>query len=225
MPIITISRCSYTHGKDVAEAIADTLGYTCICREELIDNSQEFAMPDLKLVRELPIILDQTVFNKHRYISYIRSVLLKHLEKGKVVYHSFCGHILLKDIDHVLKVQITTDLEDRVRIAMDREGFSRNDALLFIKTLDDARKNWCQKLYKIDHSAVCQYDISLNISKLPIDKAVDVICKTAALDLFKPTAQSRKAMVELLCTADEKSKTLTDFETDRICSLASVMQV
>lgn len=225
MPIITISRSSYTYGKKVAEAVAETLGYTCVSREELLNVSQEFNMPGLKLVRELPIILDQTVFNKHRYISYIRSALLKHLAKGKVVYHGFCGHILLKDIDHVLKVQISADLEDRVKLVMDRDGFSRNDALLFIKTMDDARKKWCQKLYKIDLSKVCQYDISLNISKFPMDRAVDIICKTAMLDRFKTTDESRRAMVELLCTADGKSKTLTDSETNRICSIASLMKV
>jgi len=225
MPIITISRSSYTYGKKVAEAVAETLGYTCISREELLNASQEFNMPGMKLVRELPIILDQTVFNKHRYISYIRSALLKHLAKGKVVYHGFCGHILLKDIDHVLKVQITAELEDRVKIVMDRDGFSRNEALLFIKNMDYARKKWCQKLYKIDLSKACQYDISLNISKFPIDKAVDIICKTAVLDRFKTTDESRKAMVELLCTADGKSKTLSDSETHRICSIASLMKV
>ncbi|MGA9177105.1 MAG: cytidylate kinase-like family protein [Desulfobacterales bacterium] len=225
MPIITISRCSYTHGKNIAEAVAKALDYTCISREELLNASQEFNMPGMKFVRELPIILDQTVFNKHRYISYIRSALLKHLAKGKVVYHGFCGHILLKDIDHVLKVQITAELEDRVKIVMDRDGFSRNDALLFIKTMDDARKKWCQKLYKIDLSKICQYDISLNISKFPLDQAVDVICKTAMLDRFKTTPESRRAMIELLCTADARTETLTDSEADRICSIASLMKV
>jgi cytidylate kinase len=225
MPIITISRSSYTCGKKVAEAVAETLGYTCISREELMDASQEFDMPGLKLVRELPIILDQIVFNKHRYISYIRSALLKHLAKGQVVYHGFCGHILLRDIDHVLKVQISADLEDRVKIVMDRDGLSRNDALLFINTMDDARKKWCQKLYKIDLSKVCQYDISLNISKIPIDKAVDVICKTAILEKFRTSPESRKAMVDLLCTADARTQNLTDSETNRICSLASLMKV
>ena len=225
MPIITISRCSYTHGKEVAKAVAKTLGYTNISREELLDASQEFNMPGMKLVRELPIILDQTVFNKHRYISYIRSALLKHLAKGKVVYHGFYGHILLKDIDHVLKVQITADLKDRVKLVMDRDGFSRNEALLFIKTMNDARKKWCQKLYKIDLSKTCQYDISLNISKFPIEKAVDTICKIAMLERFKTTSETRRAMDELLINADAQAKKITGFETDRICSIASLMKV
>lgn len=225
MPIITISRCSYTHGKDVAEAVAKTLGYACISREALLDASQEFNMPGIKLVRELPITLDQTIFNKYRYISYIRSALLRHLAKDNVVYHGFCGHAFFKDIDHVLKVQITADLEDRVKLVMNRDGFSRNEALLFIKTIDDARKKWCQKFYKIDLSKIGQYDISLNISKFPRDKAVDIICKIAMLERFKTTAKSRRAMDELLIAADAGAKTLTDSETNHICSIASLMRI
>jgi len=225
MPIITISRCSYTHGKDVAEAVAKTLGYACISREALLDASQEFNMPGIKLVRELPIILDQTIFNKYRYISYIRSALLRHLAKDNVVYHGFCGHAFFKDIDHVLKVQITADLEDRVKLVMNRDGFSRNEALFFIKTIDGARKKWCQKLYKIDLSKIGQYDISLNISKFPRDKAVDIICKIAMLERFKTTAKSRRAMDELLIAADAGAKTLTDSETNHICSMASLMRI
>lgn len=225
MSIITISRCSYTHGKDIAEAVAKTLGYACISREELLDASQEFNLPGIELVRELPIILDQIIFHKYRYISYIRSALLRHLTNGNVVYHSFCGHLLLKDIDHVLKVQITADLEDRVKLVMDRDDLSRDEALLFIKTMDDARKKWCQKLYKIDTSKICQYDISLNISKIPQENAVDTICKIAMLERFKTTSKTRRAMNELLIASDTGAKTLTDFETDRICSIASLMTV
>jgi len=225
MSIITISRCSYTHGKDIAEAVAKTLGYACISREELLDASQEFNLPGIELVRELPIILDQIIFHKYRYISYIRSALLRHLTNGNVVYHSFCGHLLLKDIDHVLKVQITADLEDRVKLVMDRDDLSRDEALLFIKTMDDARKKWCQKLYKIDTSKICQYDISLNISKIPKENAVDTICKIAMLERFKTTSKTRRAMNELFIASDTGAKTLTDFETDRICSIASLMTV
>jgi len=225
MPIITISRCSYTHGKDVAEAVAKTLGYTCISREALLDASQEFNMHGIKLAQELPIILDQTVFNKYKYFSYIRSALLRHLAKDNVVYHGFCGHAFFKNINHVLKVQITADLKDRVKIVMKRDGFSRNEALLFIKTIDDARKKWCQNFYKIDLTNIDQYDISLNISKFPRDKAVDIICKIAMLERFKTTAISQKAMDKLLMAADVGAKTLSDSETYRICSIASLMRV
>ena len=225
MAIIAISRCSYTHGKDVAEAVAKTLGFTCISREELLDASQEFNMPRMKLVRELPIILDQTVFNKYRYISYIRSALLKHLAKDNVVYHGFCAHILLKDIDHVLKVQITADLEDRVKLVMERDGLSRNEALLLLKTLDDARKNWCQKLYKIDLSRMDQYDISFNISKFPRDRALNIICKAMQLKRFQTTPESSKTTNELFINSEIKQAEFSDNHVKRINLMAYLIGV
>jgi cytidylate kinase len=184
MSIIAISRCSYTHGKDIAEAVATKLRYACISREDLLDASQEFNMPGIKLIKEIPNNLDQTSSWNDRYISYIRSSLLRHLKKDNIVYHGFCGHVFFKDIDHVLKVQITADLLDRVNLVMERDGVSRNEALAFIKTMDAARKKWCQNLYKKDISNAEQYDIAINISKFSYRKAVNIICKAVQLKRF-----------------------------------------
>lgn len=220
MSIIAISRCSYTHGKDVAEAVAKTLGFTCISREELLDASQEFNMHGLDLARELPIFLEQNIFNKYRYISYIRSALLRHLSKDNIVYHGFCEHVFLKDIDHVLKVQITADLEDRVKLVMERNGLSRSETLLLLKTLDDARKNWCQKLYKNDLSSMGPYDISFNISKFPRDRAVNIICKAVQLKRFQTTPESSKTMNELFINSETKQDEFSDNHFNRISLMA-----
>jgi len=45
------------------------------------------------------------------------------------------------------------------------------------------------------------------------------------LDRFKTTDESRRAMVELLCATDARTETFTDSETNRICSIASLMKV
>ncbi|MDH3723486.1 MAG: cytidylate kinase-like family protein [Desulfobacteraceae bacterium] len=225
MSIIAISRCSYTHGKDVAEAVAKTLGFTCISREELLDAPQEFNMHGLDLARELPIFLEQNIFNKYRYISYIRSALLRHLSKDNIVYHGFCENVFLKDIDHVLKVQITADLEDRVKLVMERNGLSRSETLLLLKTLDDARKNWCQKLYKNDLSSMGQYDISFNISKFPRDRAVNIICKAVQLKRFQTTPESSKTTNELFINSDIKQDEFSDNHVKRISLMACLIGV
>ena len=225
MAIIAISRCSYTHGKDVAEAVAKTLGFTCISREELLDASQEFNMHGLDLARELPIFLEQNIFNKYKYISYIRSALLRHLSKDNIVYHGFCENVFLKDIDHVLKVQIAADLEDRVKLVMERNGLSRSETLLLLKTLDDARKNWCQKLYKNDLSSMGQYDISFNISKFPRDRAVNIICKAMQLKRFQTTPESSKTTNELFINSEIKQNKFSDNHVKRISLMACLIGV
>ena len=225
MSIIAISRCSYTHGKDIAEAVATKLRYACISREDLLDASQEFNMPGIKLIKEIPNNLDQTSSWNDRYISYIRSSLLRHLKKDNIVYHGFCGHVFFKDIDHVLKVQITADLLDRVNLVMERDGVSRNEALAFIKTMDAARKKWCQNLYKKDISNAEQYDIAINISKFSYRKAVNIICKAVQLKRFQTTLESQKAMDELLFKAEVEAGVFSDNDIDRLSLMACLMGV
>jgi hypothetical protein len=90
MSIITISRGSYSRGKEVAEKLAQALGYECISREILLEASQQFNIPEIKLVRAIhdaPSVLERFTYGKERYVAYIRASLLKHMEKDRVVYH------------------------------------------------------------------------------------------------------------------------------------------
>lgn len=225
MPIIAISRSSYLHGKEIAEGVATKLGYTCISQEELLDASQEFNMPYIKLIWNLPLILDQAMFWKYRYISYIRAALIRHLQKDNVVFHGFCGHVFLKEIDHVLNVQITADIEDRVKLVMEHDGVPRKEALSFIKTIESKQKRWCQKFYQIDISNISQYDIAINISKFPQNRAVDIICKIVKLNRFQTTPESQKTMDELLIAAEAGASLISAYKEERIGFLSCLMEV
>jgi len=88
MSIITISRGSYSRGKEVAEKIAQRLGYECVSRDVLIEASDEFNIPEIKLVRAIhdsPSVLDRFTHGKEKYVSYIRAAVLKRDMKDNVV--------------------------------------------------------------------------------------------------------------------------------------------
>ncbi|MBC8462042.1 MAG: cytidylate kinase family protein, partial [Deltaproteobacteria bacterium] len=73
MSIITISRGSYSKGKEVAEKLSQRLNYKCIGREILLDASNEFHVPELKLtqaIRNSPSVLDKITYRKERYLTY-----------------------------------------------------------------------------------------------------------------------------------------------------------
>ena len=117
MSIITISRGSYSRGKEVAEKVAAKLGYECISRDILLEASEQFNIPEIKLVRAIhdaPSILERFTYGKERYVAYLKAALMKHVQKDNVVYHGLAGHYLLQDVPHVLKVRIVADLEDRI---------------------------------------------------------------------------------------------------------------
>ncbi len=49
MAIITISRGSNSRGKEVAESLAQRLGYDCVSREILLEASAEFNIPEIMM--------------------------------------------------------------------------------------------------------------------------------------------------------------------------------
>ena len=99
MSIITISRGSYSRGKEVAEKLSQALGYECVSREILLEASEEFNIPELNLVRAIhdsPSILERFRQGKERYISYYQYALLKHVQRDNVVYHGLAGQYFLR---------------------------------------------------------------------------------------------------------------------------------
>jgi cytidylate kinase len=208
MPIITISRGSYSRGKEVAEKVALELGYECISRDILLETLEEFHVPEIKLVRAIhdaPSILDRFTFGKERYIAYFQAVLLEHFQKDNVVYHGLAGHFFVKNVRHVLKVRIIAEMEDRVRLEMQREGISQSEALQMLTSDDDARRKWSLHLYGIDTHDPSLYDLVIHIKKLSADDAAKIVRHAARLDHFQATPESQRAMDDLLLAARVKA--------------------
>ena len=99
MSIITISRGSYSRGKEVAEKLAQALGYQCLSRDILLEASERYNIPEIKLVRAIhdaPSILERFTYAKEPYVAYIRAALLRQAQKDNLVYHGLAGHFLLQ---------------------------------------------------------------------------------------------------------------------------------
>jgi cytidylate kinase len=195
MSIITISRGSYSKGKEVAEKVSAKLGYECLSRDILLEASETFKVPEIQLVRAIhdaPSLFGRLGFNRKQYIDFIQMALLIHLRRDNVVYHGLAGHFFVKNIPHVLKVRIIADLEERIKLEMERENISEAEARRIIIKDDQERRNWSKSLYGIDTADSRLYDLVIHISQITVDHAVDMICDTVKLDEFRTTAESQK---------------------------------
>ena len=208
MGIITVSRGSYSSGKEIAEKAAQKLGYGCISREVILDASKEFNIPEIKLTQafeDAPSILDRFTHGKKKYIAYTQAALLKHLTKDNLIYHGFAGHYFVEGISHVLKVLIIAGLGYRISTVMERDKISRKEASRFIRKIDEQRRRWGQKLYAIEPQDPSAYDLVLNIDKITIEDAVDTICRISGLKQFQTTSESKNAMDDLALTVKVKN--------------------
>ncbi len=217
MPIITISRGSYSKGREIAEKVADRLGYRCLSRGLLQKEAAEKReIPEVALVRAIhdaPTILERLGYNKEKYVACYQAVVLKHFREDNVVYHGLAGHFLVQGVPHVLKVRILADMADRVRWEMERENISEKEALRILQKDDEERRKWSTHLYGIDTWDPQSYDMVLHIKRISFDNAVDIICHTAALPSFQATDESRRKMGDLVVASSVRAA-LIDFRPD-----------
>lgn len=228
MSVITISRGSYSKGKEVAEKVASRLGYRCLSRDIILQASKHFSIPEMKLVRAIhdaPSILSNLTHGKERYISYVKSTLLREFCKDSIVYHGLAGHFFVTGIPHVLKVRIISDMEDRVRLEMDREGLSRKEAIRILKKDDEERRKWSKHLYGIDPWDPSLYDLLIHIREITTDDAADLIYETAMLDAFQTTDDSQNKICDLALSAEVKSALVDIYPEIEVSALDGIVSV
>ncbi len=253
MSIVTISRGSYTRGKEVAEKVAQKLGFDCISRDVLIEASETFNVPELQLLRAIrnaPSILDRFTFGKERYLAYIQAALLEHFHKDNVVYHGLAGHYFVRGISHVLKVRILGETEDRVKLVIQREavfeqaasamhglpqaqiprpgargGISEEKALHVLQGIDEARRKWGLHLYGIDTHDPSLYDLVIHIKKLSTNDAAGIISLAAGLTHFQATPESQQAMDDLLLAARIKANLVERYPRINVLAKAGAVHL
>ena len=228
MAIITISRGTYSKGKEIAEKLADRLGYQCISREILLEASHEFNIAEVKLVRGLrgigKLFADFT-HGKEKYVAFIRRALLERMAEGNIIYHGLAGHFLLREVPHIFKVRIVANMEDRVKEEMRRENISEKEAQYILKKDDDERRKWSLSLYGIDTADMQLYDMVIHIDKLAVDDAVDILFEAAGRPCFQPTPEARRILDDLVLAARAESILVEKMPTATVTGKDGVLYV
>ena len=70
--------------KEIAEKVAQELGYECIARKVLLEASDEFNISELKLIRAIhdaPSLLGRLSVERKKYIAFVRKEILDHCKK------------------------------------------------------------------------------------------------------------------------------------------------
>jgi cytidylate kinase len=208
MAIITISRGCFSHGKEIAEKVSQMLGYECVSREILLEAARHFDVSEQKLLKSLhdaPTALERITHGREKYLSYIRAALLEHVKRDNVVYHGHAGHLLIPEIHHVLKVRVIAEEADRITFLQKKQNMSRHEALTYIRNEDKHRANWTRYLYKTEVGDPGLYDILVNIGRLTIQDACEIICHLAASDTYKATPESQKLIDDLAVSSHVKA--------------------
>ncbi len=214
MSIVTISRGSYSRGKEITEKLAGILGYEYASREVILEASEQFNIPEIKLVRAIhdaPSILDRFTYGKEKYIAFFRAAFLKRLQKDNLIYHGLAGHVFVQNIPHILKVRIIANLDDRVKEEMKREKISADQARHLLVKDDAERRKWSMALYGLDTWDQRFYDMTLHLDTMGVEDAVSTILNTLGLPCFQTTSNSLELLDNLSLSAQVEAALASEF--------------
>ena len=214
MGVITISRGSYSKGKEIAEKLAQKLEYDCISREILLKASEQFNVKEAKLIRALhdaPSFFDRFKHGKEKYTAFIHEVFLGYIQKDNVIYHGLAGHYFAREIPNVLKVRINSTIDERLKEEVKRENISEEAARYLLIKDDEERRKWGISLYGIDTHNCELYDVVLQIDNLMVDDAVEILFNVANRPCFQTTPEFRMISKDKFLAAKAYSAIVNEF--------------
>lgn len=200
MPIITIYQGASGAGQEVAEAVAQALGYRCVGREVLVEASRRYGIAEAKLnqiVEKGPHWWERLLQDLRPYRIALQATLCDLAHDGKVVYHGHLGHELLSGIGHVLKVLLTAPMEFRIEQVRARQSLTEAAARHYIEEVDKARSSRLMAMFGANWRDPNRFDLILNMGKMRREGAKRVIIEATKLDEYQPTAASERAFNDL----------------------------
>lgn len=220
MAVITISRGCFSHGREIAEKVAERLGYECVSREVLIEAAKFFNIPEMSLVKSMedaPGILERITHGRSDYLTYVRAALLERASSGRLVYHGLGGRLLLGDLPCLLSVRIIADMNERIAFLQTKENKTREEAFRHLRAEDRVRYDWSRYLYNEDINDPSLYDLVIHIGKLKIDDACDVICRAAESERYNDNEECRTVMTDLAISSHIQALLLNTYDADVTC--------
>jgi cytidylate kinase len=215
MAIITVSHDSFSHGKEIAQKVADKLGYECIGPEVIQEACETFDLPPKALKRALhdsPRVLERFLSKKERYVAMFRAAFFERMRADNVVYHGLAGHVFLAGVPHVFKVRVITDRDDRIREEMRREGMTDpGQARRQLDRQDAERRGWSKYLYGQDNRSPELYDIYLNLQGITIDQAAEIIINATKISTNGHMAVMRRMLADRALEAKVEARLLDLF--------------
>ena len=192
--IITISREYGSGGRYIGKLVAEKLGI------KLYDNEFVFKMAEdtglsakyIEDNEQKRNILDN--FNNGYYYGlnnsdelFIKeSELIKEIaNKESCVIIGRCADFILKDRDNVLKIFVSSSMDDKIKRATSFYGLNKSKAEKEISRINTLRANHYKYYTEKEWNNPSNYDICINSDAIGIEEAVELISNLATKELIK----------------------------------------
>ena len=198
MAVISISRQFGAGGITLGKMVAEKLGYA-FADTEIIKMVAEMANVSTNFVETVEkeaggkfskivnrlvskpllerVLKDERGYiDEEIYLDYLVLIIAQMADEGNVVILGRGSQYILGDHPDAYHFMLINEFENRVRFMQERYNLSRNRAVQAVKNEDKRRLNLYRKLHKTDYEKPSLYHLVLNMNKISLDQARELIC-------------------------------------------------
>lgn len=216
MGVITISRGAMMGGEELAQLLAQRLGYKAIDREVINECARKYNIIEQDLLNELeksPGLWQRLTRARRRDLIFIQCSLIDAARRDNIVYYGHAGSLLLAELRSIMRIRLEGSLKDRVAAVMKEQGVDRKKAIEFIEKADKQKRRWVKLLYDEDLHNPALYDLVFNTQIMSLDTICDVVESAISHEEFKTTDESLSRLNDVSLACEVKAAIASD---DRI---------
>lgn len=210
MAVITISRQFGAGGITLGKMIAEKMGYTFadsdiiqrVAKEanvstDWIESFEKEAGSKLSRFissmvskRWLDRVLsdERGYLDEQIYLDYLVLIIAQFADEGDVVILGRGSQYILNDHPDAVHILLVDQFENRVQFMMKQYDMPRKKAERMVASEDRRRLNLFKRLGKSDYDNPQLYHLVLNMGRLDLDTARDMVCELVASQLKEEVA-------------------------------------
>jgi CMP/dCMP kinase len=197
MSILTISREIGAGGPYIGQHVAKRLGYHYADKNTINKVFHQYGFIPFEKVYDAPTSFWDRFDNMRQLtVENLNSVIQALAHHGNMVIVGRGSFAVLGGLVDVFNVRLQAPFEARVGMFMELEGISdRAEAERLLEERGVLRSSFVESTYQVAWDAASNFDLVINVEKVPSDMAVDWLCQVlTAMDGRdwgdEPTARS-----------------------------------
>jgi cytidylate kinase len=220
MPIVTVTRQLGSEGDAIGRALADRLSFRYLDKEGIVQAMRAYGgeveptAPEIQEKR--PSFWERLNEERKRHSIMLRSAVYSFALEDNCVIVGVGASMLLKDLNHALKVLTLAPFETRVQRVME-QGWpeqpgrvDRETAEERVRARDREVAGYLRYLFNLDYTDPKHYDFVLNTARWSVQTAVDYLSALINLPEINKTAESAARLEDLALGALVEASLVND---------------
>lgn len=191
--VLLISRGTMSGGQMIGECLENHGGIRFLTREHLlaaVNNYGDLATRVTARIEKAAEAYEQFSELRRPYQILMKRALLEYARQGPLAYFGYSGHLLLDRIRHFVRIRLIAPLDQRVARTRQELHYSDEEARSYIREVDQERIRWARWSYGVDIRDPGLYDLSVNIERLSMPGACELLKHVMEHPDFQPTPES-----------------------------------